>query len=114
MVEGGGSTIVLYRISGGVRLVPHSHDFFELGLIISGRGQFLFEGESRTVREGDSFFIPAGGSHGFAVPEGGEPVVTMNVSVGVPGHPAGPSAVEIAHLTKGLVEPLAAAFARRQ
>lgn len=114
MVEGDGVAVVLYRIAPGTRFVPHTHDFVELGVVVSGKGQFFYEGTPRNVRGGDSFYIPAGGSHGFQVPEGGGSVVTMNVSAGVSERASGPSAAEILHLAKSWVEPLSAAVSRRR
>ena len=114
MVEGAGVAIVLYRIAPGTRFIPHSHAFVELGVVVSGNGQLVYEGVPRNVRGGDSFFIPAGGSHGFRVPESRGPVVTMNVSVGASERVAGPSAAEIIHLAKGWIEPLSTAVTRRR
>ena len=114
MIEGGGVAIVLYRIAPGTRFAAHAHDFVELGVVVSGKGQFFYEGTPRTVRGGDSFFIPAGGSHGFHAPKSGGPVVTMNVSVGVSERPTGPSAAEIIRLAKSWVEPLSTFVTRRR
>lgn len=114
MVEGAGVAVVLYRIAPGTRFAPHVHDFVELAVVVSGKGQVFYEGSFRTVRGGDSFFVPAGGSHGFVVPENGGPVVTLNVTVGVSGRTNGPSAAEIIRLAKNWIEPLSAVVTRRR
>ncbi len=84
MVEGNGTTIILYRLDPGSKFDLHTHEFSELGVLLSGEGYFLLEDERRLVRGGDSFFIPPHTPHGFEVPSGTTPVVMMNVSVRVP------------------------------
>jgi hypothetical protein len=43
---------------------PHARD--ELYVIASGSGKFTSADETETCREGDVFFVPAGGEHGFS------------------------------------------------
>ena len=81
MVEGAGTTIVLYRMAPGTRFEPHSHTFAELAVVLSGRGRFLVEDQERDLQEGDSLFLPPGTRHGIIVAEGSPPVVTLDVTV---------------------------------
>ena len=84
MVEGPGAELILYRIPPGTRFELHTHPNSELGVILSGEGDLLLQDTRRSVRPGDSFFIPPGTAHGFAVPAKGEQVVILNADVDVP------------------------------
>lgn len=81
MVEGGGTTVVLYRMAPGSKFEPHTHTFAVLVVVLSGRGRFLVEQEYRDLQEGDSLFLPPGTRHGAEIPEGHGPVVTLDVTV---------------------------------
>jgi quercetin dioxygenase-like cupin family protein len=80
LVEGDGTTLMLYHIAPGTKFAMHSHPFPELGLILSGAGIVLVNGDERSAVGGDSYYFPAMVEHGFLVPEGGEPVVMLDVS----------------------------------
>jgi quercetin dioxygenase-like cupin family protein len=80
LIEGAGTSLQLYRLQPGARCQPHSHGFPELGLLLSGEGIFTVGVGERAVQAGDSYYFPAGLSHGFWVPEGGEEVVMVDVS----------------------------------
>ncbi|HTP54942.1 MAG TPA: cupin domain-containing protein [Thermoplasmata archaeon] len=80
MVDGNGSSISLYHMAQGRRFELHEHPFAELGVVLAGEGTLLVVDEERPLREGDSFYIPGGIPHGFAVGSD-RPVVMLNVSV---------------------------------
>lgn len=105
LVEGPGVALVLYRIGPGARFAPHAHEFTELGVVVSGEGRFHYEGVVRTVREGDSFFIPPHGSHGFEVARDAHPVVMMNVTTSAHDISPGLSSSAMIRLAEQLVEP---------
>ena len=108
MVEGLGTAIVLFRIAPGTRFESHTHEFAELGVVISGGGHYLFGSESRTVRDGDSFLIPPGVPHGFEVPPGGPPVVLIDISVTTRPGADSPTSSELIQMTEVVVRPLGA------
>ena len=83
LVEGEGTALVLYRISGGLTFASHRHRFPEYGTVVAGRGQLLLERGPRGLREGDSYYVPSGMGHGLAVPAGKEPMVILHVAVGI-------------------------------
>jgi quercetin dioxygenase-like cupin family protein len=99
MVEGSGSSIFLYRLGPGRRFERHSHPFPELGVVLAGRGRALIGDEERTLREGDSFYFPAGMPHGFEVDVSG-PAVLMNFAVPPLPDLTGPSSSEVLDLAK--------------
>ncbi|MFY9716956.1 MAG: cupin domain-containing protein [Thermoplasmata archaeon] len=80
MVDGNGTSINLYHMEQGRRFELHDHPFAELGVVLAGEGTLLIVDEERPLREGDSFYIPGGIPHGFAVGSK-SPVVMLNVSV---------------------------------
>lgn len=49
----------------GVQQTPHTHPSFRAGIVIGGRGECLFDEESRPLNPGDLFQIPAGRRHCF-------------------------------------------------
>jgi len=104
MVEGDGASIILYRIEPGTRFDDHSHPFAELGVVLAGEGLFSSSDRVRTLREGDSFYIPAGASHGFSVPEGRETVVMLNVCVTVPSDVGEDTASRVLRLAESIVK----------
>ncbi len=81
MVEGAGTTVVLYRMAAGTRFEPHTHTFAELVVILSGGARFLVQDQERDLQEGDSLFLPPGTRHGIVVAEGSAPIVTLDVTV---------------------------------
>jgi quercetin dioxygenase-like cupin family protein len=80
LVEGRGTAMMLYRIEAGTQFELHHHGFPEFGVILSGEGRVVLEGERRTVRAGDSYYLPPNVRHGFGTPDRGEPVVLVDVS----------------------------------
>jgi quercetin dioxygenase-like cupin family protein len=104
MVEGDGASIVLYRIEPGTKFESHVHPFAELGVVLAGEGRFELTQESRVLREGDSFYIPAETAHGFSVPEGATTVVMINVTVPVPSDIPEDPAGSIIRLAENVVK----------
>ncbi|HKN07575.1 MAG TPA: cupin domain-containing protein [Thermoplasmata archaeon] len=99
MVEGNGSSIILYRLEPGRRFEDHDHPFPELGVVLAGRGRMRIGEEERALREGDAVYVPGGIRHGFRV-DGGTPVVMMNVTVPVLPDLAGPPFSEVVRLAE--------------
>jgi quercetin dioxygenase-like cupin family protein len=67
----------------GTRVDLHAHDFPELGMVLSGTGALVFEEGTRTTETGDSYYIPGRLPHGYLVPDGGSPVLLLNVEASV-------------------------------
>ena len=82
--------MVLYRMEAGVRYPEHRHPHPEYGTVILGRCQFLVDGASRELNEGDSYFIPANVPHAAVLPPQPNPLVFLHVVVGVDGPPVQP------------------------
>lgn len=57
----------------------HSHEFYELVVVASGKGTHLLQAESRPLQEGMVFFIKPGTVHGYADIEG---LVLYDVLIG--------------------------------
>ncbi len=74
-----GTALRLYRLEPGSRFDLHTHDFPEMGMLLSGSGTLVFEEEEQPAQAGDSFYLPVGLRHGFRVADGREPVVMLNV-----------------------------------
>ncbi len=54
-------------LQAGKAYQSHAHgDHEEVYYIISGHGSITVNGETRTVRDGDAIYIPAGDSHSIA------------------------------------------------
>lgn len=49
----------------------HSHPHTQITYIVSGIFDFHIDGENRTVREGDTMFVPSGTLHGCTCLEAG-------------------------------------------
>jgi len=99
MVEASGSSITLYRIEAGRRFEVHHHPYPELGVILAGRGRVRIGDDTRNLREGDSYYFPAGIVHSFEVDPSG-PVVLIDVSAPLPPDVAGPSSEEVLRQAK--------------
>jgi quercetin dioxygenase-like cupin family protein len=80
MVEGNGCSIILYRLEPGRLFEEHEHPFAEFLVMLAGSGRAIVGDESRTLREGDSVFVPGGTPHGFEVGPR-SPVILLNVTV---------------------------------
>lgn len=84
LVEGEGTSLILYRIDPEVHLEPHSHAFPEYGTVVYGRGTLTLDGHSRSVHESDSYYIPSNLRHGLEVDPKGGPMVILHVAVSLP------------------------------
>jgi len=99
MVEANGSTIFLYRLEPGRSFGSHRHPFPELGVVLAGEGRMSVAGEERSLREGDSYYIPADAPHGFEVTSKG-PVIMMNVTSPLPPDTLGPPSAEVLRIAR--------------
>jgi AraC family L-rhamnose operon regulatory protein RhaS len=57
-----------FNVSGGILTQPfqnHSHDFYELMIIFSGKGRHLLHGKITEIKEGDIYVIGPDTEHGF-------------------------------------------------
>lgn len=50
----------------------HTHDFFEMAYVVSGKGSHILNGEKMTIKKGDYFFINPGSLHRDALENDGE------------------------------------------
>lgn len=51
-------------------LPPHSHSNEQAGMVLQGEFDFTIGGETRTIRQGESYIIPGGVEHGLVGSEG--------------------------------------------
>lgn len=56
-------TGALFRLDAGVSVPEHVHEGDEVGIVLGGAIEVTAGGESRMVREGESFVIPKGMPH---------------------------------------------------
>ncbi len=65
---------VMHRVTGFVmknyKISPHSQEFYEINIIISGEGTHYFGNNSFMVKKGDVFIIPPMVLHGYDGKEG--------------------------------------------
>ena len=47
----------------------HTREYETVGYVISGRAELTLEGQTVTLEEGDSWVVPAGSSHSYAIKE---------------------------------------------
>lgn len=60
---------VFFDIHRETTLAPHSHGD-QWGTVIRGELHLTMDGQTRTYRPGESYFIPAGTVHGATIPAG--------------------------------------------
>jgi AraC-like DNA-binding protein len=60
-----GHPLAVMRIANHINLGLHTHDFFELVLILGGRALHLTRGASYPLAAGDAFVIKPGVAHGY-------------------------------------------------
>jgi quercetin dioxygenase-like cupin family protein len=70
--------LVLNELQAGMDLHPHSHDFDQVALVLSGKAAFVLDGEAVEVNAGEVVLIPAGVEH-YAQPIGDSPVMNLDI-----------------------------------
>lgn len=54
-----------YTIRSGEYIAPHTHDFYELALVLDGEAIHEMNGLRQTIRQGDLFLLEPGVYHGY-------------------------------------------------
>ncbi len=67
LVQGEGRQVVFFDLQSGAVVPPHSHAA-QWGMVIDGVMNLTVGGETRTLRKGDSYVIPAGVVHAASFP----------------------------------------------
>ena len=70
--------LVMNECRPGMELRPHSHDFDQLALIVSGRAIYHVGDDHNEVGPGSVMLVPAGVEH-YIEPTGEEPVMNLDV-----------------------------------
>jgi mannose-6-phosphate isomerase-like protein (cupin superfamily) len=70
--------LVMNECRPGMDLRPHSHDFDQLALIISGEAIYHVGDDHNEVGPGSVMLVPAGVEH-YIEPTGSEPVLNLDV-----------------------------------
>jgi mannose-6-phosphate isomerase-like protein (cupin superfamily) len=70
--------LVMNECRPGMDLRPHSHDFDQLALIISGEAIYHVGDDHNDVGPGSVMLVPAGVEH-YIEPTGSEPVLNLDV-----------------------------------
>ncbi len=70
--------LVMNECRPGMDLRPHSHDFDQLALIVSGRAIYHVGDDHNHVGPGSVVLVPAGAEH-YIEPTGEEPVLNLDV-----------------------------------
>ena len=70
--------VVRNELDPGMELLPHTHDFEQLAMIVSGRVRYTVCDEVHEIGPGSVFLIPKGVKH-FAEPIGNETVVNIDI-----------------------------------
>jgi quercetin dioxygenase-like cupin family protein len=70
--------LVMNECQPGMDLRPHSHDFDQLALIISGEAIYHVGDDHNEVGPGSVMLVPAGIEH-YIEPTGSEPVLNLDV-----------------------------------
>lgn len=63
----------------GEATTPHSHDEFEMFLVLSGSGKMAIEHESSIMQEGDAVFIEKHKTHQFTNASEKDPLVFLTI-----------------------------------
>lgn len=72
------SLLVLNELQPGMEVRPHSHDFDQLCMVLSGKATFRLDDEEVVMEPGEVLLIPAGVEH-CADPIGDEPALNLDV-----------------------------------
>lgn len=70
--------LVMNECRAGMALKPHSHDFDQIAMILSGRGVYHIGDRPHEVAAGSIMLIPAETEH-YIEPRGEEPVMNLDV-----------------------------------
>jgi quercetin dioxygenase-like cupin family protein len=70
--------LVMNECRPGMEVRPHSHDFDQLALIISGEAIYHVGDDHNEVGPGSVMLVPAGVEH-YIEPTGSEPVLNLDV-----------------------------------
>jgi mannose-6-phosphate isomerase-like protein (cupin superfamily) len=70
--------LVMNECQPGMDLRPHSHDFDQFALIISGKAIYHVGDDHNEVGPGSVMLVPAGVEH-YIEPTGSEPVLNLDV-----------------------------------
>jgi quercetin dioxygenase-like cupin family protein len=70
--------LVYYEIEPGAVFPDHSHHHEQMGYIFKGSGEFIIDGEKKTVSAGSSYFIEPNETHEFKV-VGNETCVLIDI-----------------------------------
>lgn len=68
LVTGGPCQVVFFDLPAGSEVPPHSHGP-QWGIIVEGELEFTIGGETKTYRQGDSYFIGDGVVHSVKLKE---------------------------------------------
>jgi len=63
LLQAGERQIVFFDIDPVGEIAPHSHGA-QWGVVLEGEMELTIDGQTRTCRKGDSYYIPAGVVHG--------------------------------------------------
>ncbi len=61
--------VVFMRFDRDVEIAEHTHRA-QWGVVLDGEMDLIVEGELRTLRRGDSYFLPAGATHAARIRRG--------------------------------------------
>jgi quercetin dioxygenase-like cupin family protein len=70
--------LVMNECQPGMQVRPHSHDFDQLALIVSGEAIYHVGEDHNKVGPGSVMLVPAGVEH-YIEPTGSEPVLNLDV-----------------------------------
>jgi quercetin dioxygenase-like cupin family protein len=66
LLQAGDKQLVFFDIEPIGSVPPHSHGA-QWGIVVDGEAELTIDGQTRTVRKGDSYYIPAGVVHSATV-----------------------------------------------
>ena len=70
--------LVLNRLEPEMEVVPHSHDFDQIALVLEGTVRFTVDGDAFDVGQGEALLIPANAEHAGEV-VGDVPALNLDV-----------------------------------
>jgi quercetin dioxygenase-like cupin family protein len=66
LFQGQGMQAVFFTTEGPGEIPPHHHQA-QWGVMLEGEAELTVDGKSQTIRQGDSYFIPAGSIHSIRI-----------------------------------------------